>query len=63
MASRAIVTVVVWIFLTCAGAAQTLTFPALTGRVVDEAGLLDAADRAALTEFLAGLEKRRRISL
>jgi uncharacterized protein len=58
MTHRAIVTVVVWIFLTCAGAAQTLTFPVLTGRVVDEAGLLDATDRAALTESLAGLEKK-----
>ena len=58
MARRAIVTVVAWICLTCAGAAQTLTFPALTGRVVDEAGLLDATDRAALTESLAGLETK-----
>jgi uncharacterized protein len=58
MARRTIVTVVVWFFLTCAGAAQTLTFPALTGRVVDEAGLLDATDRAGLTEFLADLEKK-----
>lgn len=49
---------IAWICLTAGGSAQTLTFPALTGRVVDEAGLLDAPDRAALTETLAGLEAR-----
>ena len=52
-----------WIGLTCAGVAQTpavpaLTFPALSGRVVDEAGLLPAADRAALTASLADLEAK-----
>jgi uncharacterized protein len=47
-----------WICLTWAAAAQTLTFPALTGRVVDQAGLLDAADRAALTDTLASLEAK-----
>jgi len=48
--------IVAWVCLTVAGAAQTLTFPAITGRVVDEAGLLDPADRAALTDSLARLE-------
>src|SRR5262245_4412228 len=38
--------------------AQTLTFPALTGRVVDDAGVLDAPTRAALTEKLAALEAK-----
>ena len=38
--------------------AQTLTFPALTGRVVDDAGVLDAATRAALTDKLAALETK-----
>src|ERR1700736_1785568 len=47
-----------WICLVCACAAQTLSFPALTGRVVDEAGLLDAAARTALTEPLAELEQK-----
>src|SRR6202011_427914 len=47
-----------WICLVCACAAQTLSFPALTGRVVDEAGLLDAAARTALTESLAALEQK-----
>jgi uncharacterized protein len=39
-------------------AAAALTFPALTGRVVDEAGLLNAAERTALAETLAGLEAK-----
>lgn len=47
-----------WICLTCVGTAQTLTFPALSGRVVDEAGLLDTTDRAALTDSLASLEAK-----
>ena len=34
------------IFLAFAALAQTLTFPTLTGRVVDEAGLLGQTDRA-----------------
>jgi uncharacterized protein len=58
MARHPILAAIAWICLTCAGAAQTLTFPALTGRVVDEAGLLDATDRAALTESLASLEAK-----
>jgi uncharacterized protein len=35
-----------------------LTFPALTGRVVDEAGILDAQSRAVLTQKLADLEAK-----
>jgi uncharacterized protein len=58
MARRVIFTAIAWICLTCAGVAQTLTFPVLTGRVVDEAGLLSAADRAALTQSLADLEAK-----
>ena len=58
---RALFTAVAWISLTCGGVAQTaasivLTFPALTGRVVDDAGLLSVADRAALTASLADLQ-------
>jgi uncharacterized protein len=49
---------IAWICLTCIGGAETLTFPALTGRVVDEAGLLSPADRAALTRSLADLEAK-----
>jgi uncharacterized protein len=58
MVRHAILAAIAWICLTSAGAAQTLVFPALTGRVVDEAGLLDATDRAALAESLAGLEAK-----
>jgi uncharacterized protein len=38
--------------------ALALTFPTLTGRVVDEANILDAAQRAALTQKLADLEEK-----
>ena len=38
--------------------ASAQTFPALTGRVVDEANLLDPAQEAALTAKLEGLETR-----
>lgn len=58
MIRRAIFFAVAWICLIGAGGAQTLSFPALTGRVVDEAGVLDATARAALTEALADLEKK-----
>src|SRR5262249_25459354 len=37
---------------------HTLTLPQLTGRVVDDAGILDAATRAALTQKLAALETK-----
>src|SRR5437588_4236973 len=41
-----------------ATAALALDFPALTGRVVDDANILDEAARAALTEKLADLEAK-----
>jgi uncharacterized protein len=44
--------------LTTAAFAQSLTFPALSGRVVDDANILDAATRSALTEKLAALEDK-----
>lgn len=58
MGRHPILVAIAWICLTWAAAAQTLTFPALTGRVVDQAGLLDAADRVALTEALGSLEAK-----
>lgn len=58
MRRRAALAIIAWVCLICAAAAQTLTFPVLTGRVVDEAGVLDATDRAALTESLAALETK-----
>ena len=36
--------------------AYALTFPALTGRVVDEAGILDATTEQSLADKLAGVE-------
>ena len=44
--------------LVCAAAAQTLTFPQLSGRVVDEAGILDSATLAALTQVSSDLEAK-----
>jgi uncharacterized protein len=55
---RAILALWLLLGLTTAGFAQTLTFPLLTGRVVDEAGLLSVGDRATLTGVLADLEAR-----
>ena len=63
MARRLAFIAIAWICFTCAGVAQTLTFPILTGRVVDEAGLLSAADRAALTGSLADLEAKTKDQL
>jgi uncharacterized protein len=50
--------------LLCAGlAAGAVTFPALTGRVVDDAHVLSAAERDTLTSKLAGLEQKSGIQL
>src|ERR1044071_28876 len=38
--------------------AHALTFPQLSGRVVDEANVLDAATRQALTDKLAAVEAK-----
>ena len=58
MTLRAIFGLVSGFCLVCAAAAQTLTFPVLSGRVVDEANLFDAAGRATLSETLATLESK-----
>lgn len=60
---HALLTLVAWLCLTSAVVAQapaatSLAFPALTGRVVDQAGLLSSADRATLTASLADLEAK-----
>ena len=47
-AALALIASVVW---------AALTFPALTGRVVDEAGLLTPAERRSLTDLLAAHEQ------
>ena len=58
MYRRVIFTAIAWVCLICAGVAQTLTFPPLSGRVVDLAGLLSTADQAALTQASADLEAK-----
>ena len=45
-------------FVATAALAQSLTFPELTGRVVDEAGILDAATREQLEKLSADLEAK-----
>ena len=63
MIRHAVIAAIAWLCLTCSAVAQTvpaptLTFPALSGRVVDDAGLLSAPDREALARSLADLEAR-----
>ena len=58
MIRRVILAVAVLLCLATAGVAQSLSFPPLTGRVVDEAGLLSPSDRATLTATLADLEAK-----
>jgi uncharacterized protein len=49
---------VAFIFVVFATIALALTFPQLTGRVVDEANILNAATRAELTRKLADIEAK-----
>src|SRR5262245_17514344 len=50
--------------LSCAGLAlAALTFPPLTGRVVDQANVLSAGEREKLTTQLAELEQKSGIQL
>jgi uncharacterized protein len=57
--ARAHTTVTVFAFLIATMlSAAALNFPTLTGRVVDEADILDTATRAALTDKLAALEAK-----
>ena len=58
MTRHGVFVVIAWVCLVCAAAAQTLSFPALTARVVDDADILDAASRTALTDSLASLEAK-----
>jgi len=58
MSRRAILAGIAWLCLACTCAAQSLTFPVLSGRVVDEAGILDAPASTALTQSLADLEQK-----
>jgi len=56
--SRACLALVALLLVALASAAYALTFPQLTGRVVDEAGILDQAARTALEQKLAQFETR-----
>src|ERR1044071_8728175 len=53
---RAVIGIVV--LLALAGLAHALTFPQLSGRVVDEANILDAPTRQALNDKLAAVEAK-----
>jgi uncharacterized protein len=51
--------VILAITVLCTGLAfAALTFPVLTGRVIDEAGLLTSAERQSLTDMLAAYEQK-----
>ena len=59
MRLRAIFLVLAFAVITTAALAQSsLTFPALTGRVVDDAGILDANTRATLEQLSTDLEAK-----
>jgi uncharacterized protein len=58
MGIRATLIVLAWVCLVFAAQAQPITFPALTSSVVDQAGLLDASDRAILEAALSDLEAK-----
>jgi uncharacterized protein len=58
--TRALITLAV---LICAFAAYAYNFPALTGRVVDQANIIPADTQAALTQKLADLEQKSGIQL
>jgi uncharacterized protein len=47
-----------WLALAAVTFAQTLSFPQLTGRVVDDAGIFDPATKAALESKLAEFESK-----
>ena len=57
MVRHALFAAIALIFTVCAAAAA-LTFPNLTSRVVDDAGILDQATRAELTQTLTALEAK-----
>lgn len=55
--AAALVVAVAWLCAAAPGLAQELRFPALTGRVVDQANLLSPAREAELTQRLEALER------
>ena len=58
MRLRACIAVLALAVLATAALAQSLTFPELTGRVVDGAGILDAATREQLEKLSADLDAK-----
>jgi uncharacterized protein len=58
MRRRSAIALVLACVVVTAALAQSLTFPALTGRVVDEAGILDVATRQYLEKLSADLEAK-----
>jgi uncharacterized protein len=58
MIRRAVFGLLTLLVLVCASSAQTLTFPQLTGRVVDEAGIIDGQARDDVGRKLAEFEQR-----
>jgi uncharacterized protein len=56
--SRAATALAAAIVIAVTATSFALTFPQLTGRVVDEAGVLDAATRQAITDKLAAVNAR-----
>ena len=47
-----------WCLAVCGAALRSRSFPPLTGRIVDEAGLLSADDKRALEQDLKALEEK-----
>ena len=58
MRLRAILATLAFVVLATAALAQSHTFPDLTGRVIDGAGILDAATRQQLEKLSADLEAK-----
>jgi uncharacterized protein len=58
MLHRLTAALVATIAILATATAFALTFPQLTGRVVDEAGVIDAATRQAITDKLAAVEAK-----
>jgi len=58
MLQRLATALVATIAVLATATAFALTFPQLTGRVVDEAGVIDAATRQAITDKLAAVEAK-----
>jgi uncharacterized protein len=57
-AAKSLLAVIAFFFLLLLLPALALDFPTLTGRVVDDANILDPATRTALTDKLAALEAK-----